>query len=38
MELLAERIYFDNATVLAQLKGELPRTAVFDLSQLEDHL
>jgi hypothetical protein len=36
--LVAERIYFDNATVLAQLNGELPRSSVFDLSKLEDRL
>ena len=38
MELLAERIYFDNETVLAQLRGELGRDSVFDLSKYEDHL
>lgn len=37
MALVAERI-FDNETVLAQLRGELPRNAVFDLSKLEAHL
>ena len=38
MALVAERIYFDNETVLAQLRGELGRDSVFDLSKYEDHL
>ena len=31
----AERIYFDNDTILAQLRGEMSPDDVFDLSRIE---
>jgi steroid delta-isomerase-like uncharacterized protein len=31
----AERIYFDNNTILAQIKGEMSPDAVFDLARIE---
>jgi hypothetical protein len=31
----AERIYFDNNTILAQIKGEISPDDVFDLSRIE---
>lgn len=34
-ELNAERIYFDNNTVLAQIQGQMTPDGVFDLSRLE---
>ena len=32
----AERIYFDNNTILARIRGEMSADEVFDLRRIED--
>jgi steroid delta-isomerase-like uncharacterized protein len=34
-QLNAERVYFDNNTILAQIRGEISLEEVFDLSRIE---